>query len=414
MAIDPQLLASAEEHARFILANKLPEGCSYHTIEHTLEVVRAIETIGKYIQLEQDQIDLVQLAAWLHDLGYIHAYIGHEEEGMRMAREYLSSQGAEEEVIRPVEQLIEATKLDQPPRNLLEEVIKDADLCNLATPDALENSEKIRAEWKHFLSRDFSDEGWDQFNYRFFKEYIYYTKYGKEILGPARDQNLRKLKKRIKKRTKSQKVSQQARMEVQLATQEQQIKKLERRLKKFKKQQPDRGIETMFRTTYRTHISLSSIADNKANILLSVNAIIISVIFSSVLGESGTPSYVLWPSILMLVVSLATMIYAILSTRPKVNSLTFTREDIVKKKTNLLFFGNFHNMGLDDYLWGIKEMMNDGEYLYGSMTKDIYFLGVVLAKKFRLLRGAYNTFMYGMIGVMIFALVLWIISDFGA
>ena len=49
-----------------------------------------------------------------------------------------------------------------------------------------------------------------------------------------------------------------------------QLDKAKSRLKKMKKLRPDRGIETMFRTTYRTHINLSSIADNKANILLSI------------------------------------------------------------------------------------------------------------------------------------------------
>ena len=68
---------------------------------------------------------------------------------------------------------------------------------------------------------------------------------------------------------------------------------------------------------------------------------------------------------------------------------------------NLLFFGNFHEMSLEDYTWGMNEMMNNRDYLYGTMIKDIYSLGVVLAKKYRFLRISYNIFMFGLIASVI-------------
>jgi pycsar effector protein len=64
-------------------------------------------------------------------------------------------------------------------------------------------------------------------------------------------------------------------------------------------------------------------------------------------------------------------------------------------------------MSLPDYDWAMKEMLNDKEYLYSSMIKDIYFLGVVLAKKYQYLRISYSIFMYGLIiAVLAFALAL--------
>ena len=151
----------------------------------------------------------------------------------------------------------------------------------------------------------------------------------------------------------------------------------------------------MFRTTYRTHINLSDLADSKANILLSINAIVISIVFTNILSSSNPPKYMILPSFMLLAVCMVTIVFAILATRPKVNSGIFSREDILQRKTNLLFFGNFHKMDVDDYMWGINEMMQNADYLYGSMSKDIYYLGKVLANKFRLLRVAYNIFMYG-------------------
>ena len=69
----------------------------------------------------------------------------------------------------------------------------------------------------------------------------------------------------------------------------------------------------------------------------------------------------------------------------------------MNKKVNLLFFGNFYNMSLPDYDWAMKEMMSDREYLNSSMIKDIYFLGVVLARKYKYLRISYNIFMFGLV-----------------
>jgi hypothetical protein len=82
---------------------------------------------------------------------------------------------------------------------------------------------------------------------------------------------------------------------------------------------------------------------------------------------------------------------------PKIDSVTFTREAIKQQKANLLFFGNFHGMPLKEFEWGMNELMKSKDFLYGSMIKDFYSLGTVLAKKYKYLRIAYLIFMYGMI-----------------
>ncbi len=111
------------------------------------------------------------------------------------------------------------------------------------------------------------------------------------------------------------------------------------------------------------------------------------------------------PTLIFLLFSLATIVFAILSTRPNISSGTFTKEDIKHNKVNLLFFGNFYNMKLDEYEWGIEELMKNDEHLYSTMIKDQYFLGKVLAKKYKLLRIAYNLFMIGIIvSVIVFVL----------
>ena len=158
-----------------------------------------------------------------------------------------------------------------------------------------------------------------------------------------------------------------------------------------------KGIQTMLRLTSENHMRLSEMADNKANILISVNAIIISVILSVLIRKIEVDRHLTIPTLIFLFSSLTTIVIAILATRPKITKGSFTREDILNRKTNLLFFGNFYNTNLDEYKWGMSNMMKDPNYLYGTLVDDIYYLGRVLGRKYKLVRIAYSVFMVGII-----------------
>lgn len=144
---------------------------------------------------------------------------------------------------------------------------------------------------------------------------------------------------------------------------------------------------------------MSDIADTKANILLSVNAIIISVALSNLLPKLDNPSnsYLIYPTLIFLTFTVICIVLSVLATRPNVTKGEFTKEDVANKKVNLLFFGNFHQMSLNEFEWAMDEMMQDKEYLYGSLTKDLYFLGLVLNRKYNLLRVTYSVFMVGIV-----------------
>jgi len=175
------------------------------------------------------------------------------------------------------------------------------------------------------------------------------------------------------------------------------IEKLKAKIAKDNELRPDRGRETMFRTTSKNHLQLSAMADNKANIMISINAIILSIVVSVLIRKFEESPFLIVPTLVLTLVCLLTIVFAILATRPNVSRGTFSKYDIINKKTNLLFFGNFHSVSLDDYEWGMKEMLKDGDYLYSSLIRDIYFLGVVLGRKYKLLRICYTLFMYGFV-----------------
>lgn len=176
-------------------------------------------------------------------------------------------------------------------------------------------------------------------------------------------------------------------------------KKIVKDKKKKKSEKPERGIDTMFRTTLNNHNSLSGLVDNKANILLSVNAIIISLSLSTIIPKLDNPtnSHLVLPTLILILTSVISITFAILATRPSITKGSFTREEVMEKKVNLLFFGNFYKMPFEDYSWAMNELMKDVNYLYNSMIKDLYYLGIVLEKKYKLLRIAYTVFMFGLI-----------------
>ena len=211
--MDTNILQATEEYARNILEQELPDGYVYHNLSHTEQVVEMVGKIGQHSKLSESEINTLKIAAWLHDLGYVHTYIGHEEQSRQMARAFLATQGAGEKVIQEINSLIYATRIDHEPNTFLEQVIRDADLSNLGMPDALETSELIREEWKTFCDRDFTNEEWNRFNYDFFASHDYKTSYAQETLGPLKQQAQRKLKKRVKGIKKQKAAAKQAMLE---------------------------------------------------------------------------------------------------------------------------------------------------------------------------------------------------------
>jgi len=173
--------------------------------------------------------------------------------------------------------------------------------------------------------------------------------------------------------------------------------------KKLNKKKKSKGLvngsksaQIIFKTALRNHIDLTSIADNKANIILSINAIIITIaipLFSTYVAGN---SHLIIPAVLLVITSLLCIIYGALVTRP-IKMAGFT--DLSKLKagrSNLFFFGNFYNMEIDDYRKGVQEIINDERLLDNTITTDLYYLGQALGKKYELLRKCYSFFMVGM------------------
>lgn len=388
------IIEKAEQHVTNLLRNDLPHTFVYHNLGHTQRVVKYVQELITGEQVGDDDGTALIVAAWFHDVGYIKSIDNHEAKSIEMAQAFLKQQQQNASFVEQVSALILATKMDHEPANMLEKIICDADSVHFKSKNYLEICELLRNEWETNCDKHYTDIEWTQENISFFTKYHrYHTPYALDNWQQGKDKNLANLFKQLKKLKQEDKKSKK--------------KDEELALKKHKAKLPERGIETMFRVTLKNHITLSNIADTKANILLSVNAIIVSLVLSNLVSKLDNPSneYLIVPTIIFVAFTVASIILSILATRPNVTSGKFTKEDVANKKVNLLFFGNFHKMRLDEFEWAMGEMMQDRDYLYSSMKKDLYFLGKVLDKKYKILRLTYTVFMVGIIvSVIAFAI----------
>ena len=371
---------------------------AFHNLEHTQFVVDSAEKICKLEMLSDSETEIVLIAAWFHDLGYKEGRDQHEQRGAELAVEFLKSKGYPTDKTEQVKGCILATRMPQHPVTLSQKIICDADLAGLGVDSYFERAEQLRLEWNEMDElMQYDDRQWLKYEIDFLSNHKYHTTGAEKIFGSQKLKNLEILQERYDELSPAEEVEEGKKKKGKKGKDE---KKSARR---------GRGMETMFRTSLRNHISLSAIADRKANILLSICAIIISVTLSVLVPAIGKNITLLVPTAILLTTCLVTIIFATLSTRPKVTSGTTSIQDISQRRSNLTFFGNFYNMELDDYLWGVNEMLDDENFLYNSMIRDLYFLGKVLARKYKFLRISYNVFMTGLVvSVLAFILVLLI------
>ena len=184
---------------------------------------------------------------------------------------------------------------------------------------------------------------------------------------------------------------------------------------KQKKAGSNRGIETMFRSAYRVQMELTALADNKANMMTSINGIIISIIIAAVAPKLDTNPWLLIPSTVILIGTLVSIVFSILAARPRINTAPITLEDLEHSQGNILFFGNFANLDKYHFTQGMLELMSDRDVLYETMIHNLHDLGLVLKKKFALLMIAYNAFMAALVaGVLSFiGVFIWIMQQAG-
>lgn len=234
-----------------------------------------------------------------------------------------------------------------------------------------------------------------------------HTNYGKAHV----QSDIEKLGKKLKKEKKELESRKSLLLKKELNISEEEIKKLRKDINNAANRD-ERAIQTLFRTTIKSHYTLNEMVDRKANIMITVNSIILSVVMSGIFGVSNEFTSKVIPISVLSFCSIFSIIFAVLAIRPLKTQGDFTEEEVRNKEGNLLYFGNFHNMHSRDFEWGFLQILKDKNYLYSSMIRDFYYQGIGLNRKYIFIRRSLTLFLFGfgfsfLLYVIIEVLQLW-------
>ncbi|MEN2283132.1 Pycsar system effector family protein [Algoriphagus sp. SE2] len=180
---------------------------------------------------------------------------------------------------------------------------------------------------------------------------------------------------------------------------------------RLKKEKPDREHQTFFRVTFKNNCNLLQIADNKANIIISINALVISSLVA-IMGY-GTISHqveiqnpiTLAPVLLLITACFISTILAVQSAKPKI--MGNKRGDDTPSKSSIMFFGSSEKLSMDEYLFEVNRILPSKKEIQEQMSIALFYQAKVLNKKYSLLRHAYNVFIIGLgLGIITFLIFL--------
>lgn len=202
------------------------------------------------------------------------------------------------------------------------------------------------------------------------------------------------------KKTGEKKISEKKRLKLmdkalmaELSVNSDEFKKLKKKLLKAESK-PERGIETWFRLSSRNLYTRLQIADTKSNILITTNALIISIVLGSLYPKLADDPHLIFAIGGIILTNIVSITFAILATIPKPATGAKGRnlEDI-----DLMAFEEYYDVDVDEYRHTVGKILEDGSTLYPSIITDIHKLGVTLARKYKFIRLAYIVFLYGMV-----------------
>lgn len=390
--VKTDILSQTADHVT-ALFKKMPDKLLYHDLSHTEEVVEIAKILGKASDLSEKQLEILIIAAWFHDTGYIEKYEGHEEMSQQHARDFLYANDYPEEDMNEVIRLIGQTDDTVDKNDLLSRILHDADMAHLGRKRFFRKGELLRIEFENVYDKKYTQLEWEQSQYDFLVGHKFLTEAAHDEFHKRKVKNIKKQRQNVLK-----------------------AHKVTTRIKTGK--DLGRGVDTLYRSNYRNHINLSSIADGKANMMISINTIMISVIvtlsgasFSMSKSEIVEHLRFTVPILILLVGSLASVIFAVLSARPKVTSKNVDSKKVFEDKLSLLYFGNFLKIPKQKFIDHMNELKQDQHILYDSMSKDLYNLGGVLQKKYSLLTISYNIFITSLSLTVIAFLVIFIYTN---
>jgi hypothetical protein len=397
---------------------------TYHNYTHTWEMMDVVNRIMAGLALDDRSRFVIHTAIWFYDTGYAApGNTDHKSKSADLAETFLKSAGADENDIAEIKKCILNTTIPQQPITIEQQIVCDTVMNYFGSDLYSEKSKQLKKETEALHGLKIGGEEWRKKSISLMENHHYFTDYAQANFTKIKLENLNQLKRKEEKK-EEKKAEKEAKellkkalptpvpvVETQLVAPDGHLMSetppgnVEVKKIKKKKEKAGRGLDTLFRIAATNHQRLSSMADNKAHIMISVNSIVISVLLGLIIRKLDKYDVIIIPTIIMLLVNVATIVFAVLATRPRVPHGMFTIEQVEKKNVDLTFFGNFYKMDFSDYEKGMKKLMTDSEFIYGSLIRNVYGQAKVLGKKFKFLQISYNIFMVGItVAVVAYAL----------
>jgi len=408
-----ELLKQVSSYVTSFYTKETDSRLTYHNFSHTWEMIDAANRIMLDHAPDDRSRFIILTAIWFYDTGYlVPGNLDHKNKSADLASTFLKSSGADENDIAEIRNSILVTKIPQQPTTLTEQIVCDTVLYYLGTDNYSEKSKQLRRETEALNDIKISGEEWRKKSISLMENHHYFTGYGLANLTKTKIENLNRLKRKQEEKSAEEILKKSVPAQITgtvpisqgtTVIQEHAGKRDKKNGKK--KEDGGRGLETLFRVAATNHQRLSAQADNKAHIMISVNSIVISVLLGLIIRKLDKYDSFIVPTIVMLLANVLTIIFAVLATRPRVPHGMFTKEQVEKKNVDLTFFGNFYKMDFSEYEYGMKKLMKDSEFIYGSLIRNLYGQAKVLGKKFKYLQISYNIFMIGIsLAVLAYAL----------
>lgn len=389
---EEDLLKAAADFA-LELYRRIPDSrLVFHNYELAHQMAATVREIAEADGVDGDTFAIAGLSSWIFPCGYLLDYRAPLQPLLREVKHFFSAHPCPEKWRIGVVQCLQTLYNQQTPASPEEQLLSDAYSVSAFIRPGENRLALLKLEWELVEGRAPEKWEWTALQARRLAALPLFYRYSKLHYQPLLANLLLQVQRSVEKQRAN-------------------LPETPENTEPFHYLEPDspvRAAQTFFRANYRNHINLSAIADNKANIMISVNSILISVLitFLSYRNIAEVKPLILLPVILFLVTGLTSLIFAVLAARPKVTALNRGQKDPAIVRRNLIFFGNFVPLQLEEYEAAMDEMFRNSALLYGNMTRDMYHLGKVLDRKYRYLTVSYNLFMLGFAATVITFIII--------
>lgn len=176
------------------LINELDPKLTYHSINHTMDVLQAANNLATLENINSRDKVILETAALYHDTGMLKTYIGHEEASTEIVKEYLPGYGYQSDEIDEICNMIITTKLPQSAKTFNEKLLCDSDLDYLGREDFFMIAHQLQYEWNVLNIRKTTLREWYELQIMFLENHTFFTKSAKELRDEKKADNLKQVK----------------------------------------------------------------------------------------------------------------------------------------------------------------------------------------------------------------------------